>query len=301
MRKLALVIGSIGLLAASTACGSAASTAQAGSLNVVAGENFWGSIATQLGGSRVHVQSVVTDPNADPHEYESNTTDARAFAQADLVILNGAGYDDWGKKLLDANSSSHRQVLNVADLLGKKAGDNPHFWYDPGYAVKVADAITAKYKSIDTGDAPYFEQQRAAFTAALRPYVARITEIKQKFSGVKVGSTESIFAYMAAALGLNLISPPEFMQAVAEGNDPPAPAVVEFQNQVTAKAIKVLVYNVQTATAVTTNVRHLAQSKDIPVVGVSETLQPETVTFQDWQLAQLIALENALNADALSK
>jgi zinc/manganese transport system substrate-binding protein len=298
LRNTAVAIGAFALIGASAACGGGP-TASAGSLNVVAGENFWGSIAAQLGGSKVNVQSVVTDPNADPHEYESNTNDARAFAQADLVILNGAGYDDWGKKLLDANSSSHRQVLNVADLLGKKAGDNPHFWYDPGYVVKVADAITAKYKAIDTADASFFDQQRTAFTTALGPYNARIAEIKQKFNGVKVGSTESIFVYMAAALGLNLISPPEFMQAVSEGNDPPASAVVEFQNQVSGKEIKVLVYNVQTATAVTTNVKHLAQAGDIPVVGVSETLQPETVTFQDWQLAQLISLENALNVDAL--
>ncbi len=293
LRNIAVVIGAVALIGASAACGGGP-TASAGSLNVVAGENFWGSLAVQLGGSKVNVQSVVTDPNADPHEYESNTNDARFFAQADLVILNGAGYDDWGKKLLDANSSSHRQVLNVADLLGKKSGDNPHFWYDPASVVRVADAITARYKAIDSTDAPFFDQQRTAFTSALRPYNARIAEIKQKFNGVKVGSTESIFVYMAAALGLNLISPPEFMQAVSEGNEPPASTVVEFQNQIAAKEIKLLVYNVQTATAVTTNVKHLAQAGHIPVVGISETLEPETVSFQDWQLAQLSSLENAL-------
>jgi zinc/manganese transport system substrate-binding protein len=290
---MAVAIGTLALIGASAACGGGP-TASAGSLNVVAGENFWGSIAAQLGGSKVNVLSVVTDPNADPHEYESNTDDARAFAQADLVILNGAGYDDWGKKLLDANSSRHRQVLNVADLLRKKAGDNPHFWYDPGYVVKVADAITARYQAIDSSDASFFDQQRTAFTSALGPYSARIAEIKEKFNGVKVGSTESIFVYMAAALGLDLVSPPEFMQAVSEGNEPPASTVVEFQNQIAAKEIKVLVYNVQTATAVTTNVKQLAQAGNIPVVGISETLQPETVNFQDWQLAQLISLENAL-------
>jgi len=300
MRRLAFLLTALALIGASAACGDGP-TAHAGSLNVVAGENFWGSIAMQLGGPKVNVQTVLTDPNADPHEYESNTNDARAVAEADLVILNGAGYDDWGKKLLDANASSHRQVLNVADMLGKRAGDNPHFWYDPGHVVKVADAITARYKSIDGGDAPFFDQRRIDFASALQPYDARIVEIKQKFAGVKIGATESIFVYMAAALKLDLISPVEFMDAVAEGNDPPASAVVEFQNQITARQVKVLVYNVQTATAVTTNVKHLAQAADIPVVGVSETLQPETVAFQDWQLSQLIALENALNADALSK
>ncbi|HSS93042.1 MAG TPA: zinc ABC transporter substrate-binding protein [Candidatus Dormibacteraeota bacterium] len=301
MRKAAVVLGSILLIVASAACGTGSTTAHAGSLNVIAGENFWGSIAIQLGGSRVNVQSVVTDPNADPHEYESSTNDARAFAQADLVILNGAGYDVWGQKLLDANASSHRKVLIVADVLGKKQGDNPHFWYDPATVVKVADAITARYRSLDSGDASFFDQRRTDFTAALQPYFTRIAEIKQKFAGVQAGSTESIFVYMASALGLDLISPPEFMTAVSEGNDPPAAAVIEFQNQISGKQIKVLVYNAQTATAVTTNIKHMAQAADIPIVGVSETLQPETVTFQDWQLAQLIALENALNAAVLVK
>lgn len=297
----ARVIWALAILAlATSACGSSSPTRNVGLITVVAGENFWGSVAAQLGGSKASVQSVVTDPNADPHEYESNTNDARAFADANLVILNGAGYDDWGNKLLAANPSIHRTVLNAAQLLGKKAGDNPHFWYNPEYVTRMVDQITADYMSIDPADSAYFDQQRAAFNTALQPYKQRLAEIKAKFSGVAVGATESIFVYMATALGLNLISPPEFMNAVAEGNDPPVAAVVTFQNQITSKQIKVLVYNFQTATAVTTNIKQLAAIADIPVVGVSETLQPEDATFQDWQLAQLLTLQNALNASVLS-
>jgi zinc/manganese transport system substrate-binding protein len=288
------------LALAVAACGGAGPVASAGPIKVVAGQNFWGSIAAQLGGSRASVQSVVSDPNADPHEYETNTNDARAFADAGFVILNGAGYDAWATRLLSSNPSSHRTVLIAADLLGKKAGDNPHFWYDPDYVTRMADQITADYKSIDPADSAYFDQERAGFTAALKPYTQRLAEIKSRYAGVPVAATESIFVYMASALGLNLISPPEFMNAVAEGNDPPASAVIDFQNQITSKQAKVLVYNVQTATAVTTNLRHLAALADIPVVGVSETLQPETATFQDWQLSQLLALQNALNAAALT-
>ena len=277
-----------------------APTAQSGTIRVVAADNFWGSLAVQLSGTKASVLSVVTDPNADPHEYETSTGDARAFADADLVVLNGAGYDDWGRKLLDANPSSHRQVLDVAQLIGKKAGENPHFWYEPGYVVRVADSITAKYKAVDAADAGYFDAQRTALDTALKPYEDRIAEIKSKYSGVPIGATESIFEYMAAALGLNLISPPAFMDAVAEGNDPPASAVIAFNNQVSGKQIKVLVYNVQTATAVTTNVKRLAAQNDIPVVGVSETMQPVSASFQEWQLAQLITLQNALAATATS-
>jgi zinc/manganese transport system substrate-binding protein len=299
VRKSVVLIGLVlVLVGASTACGGASNTAGTGTVSVVAGENFWGSIAAQLGGSKVNVQSVVTDPNADPHEYESSTKDARAFARADLVILNGAGYDDWGQKLLAANSSNHRTVLDVAHLLGKKAGDNPHFWYDPQYVITAANAVTADYKSIDQKDAAYFDQQRATFGTAMEAYFGKIADINAKYRGVAIGATESIFFYMAAALGLNLISPPEFMNAVAEGNDPPASAVVEFQNQLTGRNIKVLVYNNQTETAVTTNMKRLAQPNKIPLVGVSETLQPLTATFQDWQLSQLKQLETALGTKA---
>ncbi len=303
MRLVRIWIGVVFVALLSTA---ACAAGQAGSpsghvIQVVAAENFWGDIATQLGGAHASVQSVVTDPNADPHEYESNTNDARAVANANLVILNGAGYDNWGEKLLQASPNQNRKVLVVADLLGKKLGDNPHFWYGPDYVIKVADQITAQYRSIDAADSSYFDQQRSAFTGALQPYTHRLAEIKQKFIGVPVGATETIFVYLAEYLGLKLISPPEFMRAVAEGNDPPAETVVAFQGQIAQKAIKVLIYNVQTATAVTTNLRIAAVQQAIPVVGVSETLQPVTASFEEWQDSQLLALENALNSDALVK
>lgn len=279
---------------AASACSTGATGAIPGLVNVVAGENFWGSIAAQLGGSMVSVHSVVTDPNADPHEYESSTTDARAFAEADLVVLNGAGYDDWGQKLLDANSSSHRTVLNIAQLLGRKPGDNPHFWYNPAYVLTVADKITAEYKAIDSRDSSYFDQQRSALTLALKPYTDRVAAIKTRYAGSPIGSTESIFVYMSDALGLNLISPPEFMNAVAEGTDPPASAVATFHDQVAGKQIKLLVYNVQASSALTASLKQLAQQQKIPLVGVTETLQPVGATFQDWQAAQLATLEAAL-------
>lgn len=279
---------------AAGACGIGAPSATPGVIKVVAGENFWGSIAAELGSSSVSVRSVVSDPNADPHEYESSTADARAFAEADLVILNGAGYDDWGQRLLGANSSSHRMVLNIAQVLGRKPGDNPHFWYSPAYVMTVADKITAEYKAIDSGGESFFDHQHDAFAAALKPYTDRIAEIKTRYAGTPIGSTESIFVYMASALGLNLISPPEFMNAIAGGTDPPASAVATFHDQVAAKQIKVLVYNRQASSALTTSLKQLAQQQGIPLIGVTETLQPVGAAFQDWQMAQLTALEVAL-------
>jgi zinc/manganese transport system substrate-binding protein len=290
-----LLIGAL-LSTVLAACGAPPAGASSDrTLQVVAGQNFWGSIAAQLGGSHVSVTSIVTNPNTDPHEYESSATDARAFATADYVILNGAGYDDWGQKLLSGNPSSSRKVFTVADLLNKKAGDNPHFWYNPEWVDRVADRITADYQALDSADSAYFSQQREAFRSGLKPYHDAIAHIRSAFSGVPVGSTESIFVYMAQALGVNLISPPEFMQAISEGTDPPAQTVAEFQNQVSHHLIKVLVYNTQTSTPITDNLKQLAAKNSIPVVGISETVEPTTAAFQTWQTTQLNSLQAALS------
>jgi zinc/manganese transport system substrate-binding protein len=269
-------------------------------LNVVAGENFWGSIVSQLAGKAANVTSIVTDPNADPHNYESSSDDARAFATADYVVLNGAGYDAWANKLLSGNPNSKRKVFTIAELLGKKEGDNPHFWYAPDYVSRVTNQIEADLKALDPADSVYLDAQRQAFDTGMAPYRNRLATIKARFSGVAVAATEDIFGYLGQYLGLNVISPPEFMRAVAEGNDPPAPSVAEFQDQINAKQAKVLVYNLQTSTAVTTNIKKLAAQAEIPTIGVTETIQPPDATFEQWFDSELIALQNALNANALS-
>jgi zinc/manganese transport system substrate-binding protein len=267
----------------------------------VAAENFWGSIAAQLGGQHVKVTSIVNDPNVDPHEYESNTENARAFSSADYVILNGAGYDDWGKKLLAANPESKRIIFSVDNLVGAKSGDNPHFWYNPDYVFKVIDQISTDYETLDPADAAYFKTQRASVLASMQPYLDRLGYIKTHFNRIPVAATENIFAYLADYTGLNLISPPEFMQAVSEGNDPPTQSVALFNQQIAASIPKVLVYNQQTANAVTTHIKEQAVSDNIPVVGLSETIQPPTATFQEWMNGQLDALIKALDAKVLSK
>jgi zinc/manganese transport system substrate-binding protein len=266
----------------------------------VAGENFWGSIVSQLAGKAGSVTSIVTDPNADPHDYESSSDDARAFADADYVVLNGAGYDSWATKLLSGNPSSKRKVLNVADLLGKKEGDNPHFWYAPDFVSRVTEQVESDLKALDPADTVYFNVQRQAFDAGMAPYRDRLAAIKTRFAGTPVAATESIFVYLGQHLGLNVISPPDFMQAVSEGNDPPAPSVAQFQTQITAKQARVLVYNLQTSTAVTTNIKKLAAQAEIPTTGVTETIEPPDTTFQQWFISELIQLQNALNANALS-
>jgi len=283
------------------ALGSIPAHADNAALRVVAAENFWGSLVSQLGGSHVSVVNVVSDPNADPHEYESNANTAKMFTTANYVILNGAGYDSWGDKLLSAGTKMDRKVLKVADLLGKKEGDNPHFWYDPDYVNQVIAQMEQDLISLDPSNTGYYKEQYAALQKALGIYQNRIASIKAQFGGTPVGSTESIFVYLATPLGLDLLSPKEFMDEVAEGNDPPVQSVVEFQGLLKDKKIQLLVYNEQTVTPITETIKKMAADAGIPVVGITETIQPPDVSFQEWMNAELIFIENALNAKALGK
>lgn len=281
----------------STTTDAASST---GTLSVVAGENFWGSLAAQLGGTKVAVTSVLSDPNADPHEYETSPVDARAFAAANFVILNGAGYDDWGVKLLSAQPEPGRRVLTVATLLGKKAGDNPHFWYDPSDVFKVINRITADYQSLRPSQAAYFSARHRVVESALAPYRARLQNVIAHFSGRPVAATESIFQYMADYLHLDLVSPDSFMQAVSEGVDPPASSVATFDRQIQDRAFDVLVYNTQTVTPLTSTIKQLAAHQGIAVIGVSETVEPPTDSFEKWMDGELDTLTHALTTHARS-
>ncbi len=277
-----------------------------GVIQIVAAENFWGSLVSQLGGTKVNVTSIVTDPNADPHEYESNAADAIKIANAQFVIVNGAGYDNWALQLIAASASSNQVVLNVQEFINQTIDANPHFWYSPYYVNSTVDEMYQILCSIEPSAKSYFAQQYTILKdgngpndISLSTYNARIDEIKQDFAGVKVGSTESIFVYLANATGLDLVSPSAFMEAVAEGNDPPAQSIVQFDNLITNGTISVLVYNEQTVTPLTSSIKSLAAQNNIPVVPVTETIQPSDVAFQVWMNAQLIIPQNALNQQAL--
>ena len=271
----------------------------ASTLEIVAAENFWSSLVSQLGGTRVSVKSIVTDPNADPHNYESNSANAVAIADSNLTIINGAGYDSWAERLIAANPNPTRTVLNVAELLRKKDGGNPHFWYGPAYVNQTVHQMYLDLVAIDNLGTAYYSQQYNSLNQSLGSYNSRINEIRQQFSGRRVASTESIFQYLAEAANLDLVSPYPFMKAVAEGNDPSPGCIALFQSQLLNPAspgnATVLVYNAQTVTPVTEQLKSEASSNHIPVVPVTETIQPPDAKFQDWMLGEVNALQNALS------
>jgi zinc/manganese transport system substrate-binding protein len=297
MRKalIAVLLSSFALVGAGIRLSAVDAASTANGLQVVAAENFWGSIASQLGGNRVHVTSVITSPATDPHDYEPTAADARTMAGAQMAIVNGIGYDPWAGKLIAANPVHGRVVLTVGDLVGLKPGGNPHRWYSPTDVQKVIDQIVRDYTKLDPKDAGYFKQQKARFeTRGLAKYKRLIATIKRKYHGVPVGASESIFTPLAQALGLKLRTPASFLKAISEGTEPTAADKTAVDRQIADREIKVWVFNSQNSTPDVQRITDAARKKGIPMTTITETPTPAAVSFQAWQSRQLEALAAAL-------
>ncbi len=284
-------------------------------IKIVAAENFWGSLVGQMGGNLTSVLSVVSDPNADPHEYEANTSDAAAIANANFVIVNGVGYDDWALQLIASSDTPGQEILNVGTLNGVSVTGgivtgNPHQWYNPLYVNHTLLAMYSDLVALQPTSRAIFQQNFAnintsagggAQGVSIDQLYSRANQIRDEFQGTVVASTESIFVYLANYTGLDLISPQSFMEAIAEGNDPPASSVALFECQIQGGYVKVLVYNVQTVTPITTTIKGMAAEDNVTTTFVSETIQPPDTSFQDWMYGEYNNLENALNAYALGQ
>jgi len=272
-----------------------ASQASSGIVKVVAAENFYGDIAQQLGGSHVQVDSILSDPNADPHEYESSVKDAESVANADIVIENGFDYDTWMDKLIGASPNSNRIVLVMQKLAPHPLPDNPHMWYGIDNVQAMAGDIVNVLKQKDPKDSAYFESNLTTFDNSLQPIRQKIADIKSKFDGTKAGLTETIYLYQTEPEGLDVLTPFAFEKAIAEGNDPSAQDVATANDQITKHEIKVLIYNEQTITPITTNMQNEAKQLNIPIIPVWETMPPGK-HYQSWMMGQLTNLENALQS-----
>ena len=297
--RLLLATASLAALTVVAGCATTAPKTAAApggaTVRVVAAENFWGSLAQQLGGAHAAVTSIINNPDADPHDYEPTAADGRAIAGAQLAVVNGIGYDTWAGKLVDANPAGGRTVLTVGDLVGAKEGDNPHRWYNPDNVRTVIDAITADYKKIDPADDAFFDSQHdTVLKTNLKGYFDAIDQIKSAYAGTPVGASESIFAMLAPALGLKLLTPESFLNAISEGNDPTAADKATVDAQIRNRQIKVYVYNSQNATPDVQAQVAAAKAAGIAATTITETLTPAGASFQDWQVSQLAALKQAL-------
>ncbi len=256
-------------------------------VSIVAGENFYGGVAQQIAGNSANVTSILSNPNQDPHEFTTDAATAMAVANADIVIYNGIGYDDWMNKLLGVPGKPGRIIIQVADLIGAKSGDNPHIWYDP----RTMPALAAKLAEILKQPA-----NLEAFQNKMKPVVSKIAEIKSAHSETVVTATEPVFGYMAEALGFKMENY-GFQLAVMNDTEISFQQASDFEKSLHDKKMKILFYNSQVTDPVTQREQETAKKLGVAVIGVTETQPPDAKSYADWMLVELNQVETVLEAN----
>jgi len=267
---------SIPCLAALAALVTTAAPLRADPIKIVAAENFYGGVARQVV-PEAEVTSILSNPNQDPHEFQTDAATAAAVAQADIVIYSGIGYDDWMERLLASGGKPGRVAIKVADLIGAKGGDNPHIWYNP----KTMPALAAKL-----GGVLNLPGAAAAFAETMNPLTDKIAQLSARAKGVKVTATEPVFGYMATALGMEMLND-EYQVATMNDTDPSFEQIAGFESSLRSKTAKILFYNDQVSDPSTAQMRSIATQSGVPVVGVSETQPTEAASYVAWMVAQL--------------
>jgi zinc/manganese transport system substrate-binding protein len=287
-------------------------------IDVVTSTNVYGSIAQAVGGDRVNVESLIDDPAADPHAYETTPADAARVAGARVVVFNGGGYDDFMARLVEAGGSDPA-LIDVAEVSGLVPSDgateehppgeeehapgeehdhgsfNEHFWYSLPTVQALASRLAADLGAVDPAGATEFTANAEAFNSRVGELLTRAQSIGTADPGARVAVTEPVPGYLIESAGLTDVTPPEFTEAIEEDTDPPAAVLQETLALFQGDPVRALVLNAQTQTPTTDQVRQAAQTAGVPVVEVTETLPEGTTDYVSWMGGQIDALAGALN------
>lgn len=269
-------------------CAAPAPTGDDGVIHIVASTNVYGDIAAAIGGEGVEVTSIVDDPAQDPHSVEGSARVQLALSQADLVIENGGGYDDWMGTLM-GGLANEPIVVNVTELSGYAIGDdfNEHLWYDFHTMQKLASELSVLLDSLGV-TVPDND-----FGTRLAELQTREVVLADRAHETGVAITEPVPLYLLTATGFRNVTPSAFSEAIEEGTDV-APADLRDTLALFATGeAQLLVYNEQTTSPETEQVKKAAITAGVAVVPVSETLPPG-LSYLEWMSNTLDALEAAI-------
>jgi zinc/manganese transport system substrate-binding protein len=300
---LAALPAAAALLAAllATACSSATAAGSAGngtaSIKAIGAENQYANVIQQVGGKYVQVTAIMSNPNTDPHSFEASPAVAREISNADLIVQNGLGYDQWATDINNAVPSDGRRVINVQQLLGlPDSTPNPHLWYNPTTMPKVATAIASDLAAIQPAHASYFKANAAKFTQSLSAWTQAIATFKANHPSIPVATTEPVADYMLQAAGADDMTPWAFQADIMNGTDPSPQNVAAEKALFTQHKVKVFLYNQQVTDTLTDSFIDLAHANGVPVVGVYETMPTPGYDYQTWMTAEVNALDKAVTA-----
>lgn len=273
-------LASVGMLASVAACGSGRSSSEKnGTIEVVASVNQWGTVAKTLGGGNVNVTSIINSTNVDAHDYEPTTSDIAKLQKAQVIIVNGAGYDAWAVK---AAQSAKATVVNAAEVGGVKDGDNPHVWFSADVRKAVAQAITEAYEQADAAKKSDFDKLHDQWKSEENNVESKIAEVKQKSDGLAYAATESVASYLAEDMGLTDATPSGYVRATANESEPTPTDIRQFADALKSGEIKLLIVNTQEESELTSKITDAAKSASVPMVELTEQMPERYDSLTAW-------------------
>lgn len=285
-------LASVGMLASVAACGSGQSTSEKnGTIEVAASVNQWGTVAKALGGDNVNVTSIINSTNVDAHDYEPTTSDIAKLQKAQVIIVNGAGYDAWAVK---AAQTANATIVNAAEIGGVNDGENPHVWFSADVRKAVAQAITEAYEQADAAKKNDFDKMNDQWTAEENNVESKITEVKQKTDGLAYAATESVASYLAEDMGLTDATPSGYARATANESEPTPTDIKQFTDALKAGEIKLLVVNTQEESELTGKITDAAKSVEVPTVELTEQMPEQYDSLTAWMEGLVDAFSQAI-------
>jgi ABC-type Zn uptake system ZnuABC Zn-binding protein ZnuA len=230
-----------------TACGGPAGseTSVAGRLAVVTTTTVFADMVRNVGGDLVNVTSLVPK-NGDVHTFEPKPADVRAVAEAQLLIMNGLGLDDWLEKTITNASKEGTPLVKLAEdlpgvelLPGEEAGSqNPHLFMDVKYAELYVDRIASALKQADATHASQYDSQAATYKRRLseldswvRQQIGSIPEANRKLV-----TFHDAFPYYAREYGITIVG----VAVEAPGQDPSAGYTAELIEAIKKAGVKAI-------------------------------------------------------------
>lgn len=285
-------LASVGMLASVAACGSGQSTSEKnGTIEVAASVNQWGTVAKALGGDNVNVTSIINSTNVDAHDYEPTTSDIAKLQKAQVIIVNGAGYDAWAVK---ATQTANATIVNAAEVGGVNDGENPHVWFSADVRKAVAQAITEAYEQADAAKKNDFDKMNDQWAAEENNVESKIAEVKQKTDGLAYAATESVASYLAEDMGLADATPSGYARATANESEPTPTDIKQFTDALKAGEIKLLVVNTQEESELTGKITDAAKSVEVPMVELTEQMPEQYDSLTAWMEGLVDAFSQAI-------
>lgn len=261
-------------------------------INIVAAENFYAELAKEIGGKQVQVQSIISNPEADPHLFTTSAATSKALNQAQIIIYNGLGYDAWMEQMLTTVANKQVIIINVASLLKVPANQNPHLWYKPETFAVLAKVLAAYLNQLQPQQLAATNARLQAFLQQHAQLIKMLNAVRASYSGTRVTATEPVYGYMLEAMGLK-VEGMDFQWKIMNDSEPTPKMIADYQNLLINNKVKLLFYNSQVTTSITQNMQDLARKHKIVVIGVTETL-PKMMSVNQWLITEVKATAAAL-------